>query len=226
MRTQPVSTITAIFLAAMLFISPAWGGSSGEQRVSYESYGSYETFVDQQIQHNEFKAALGSTNTPNLQKAAEVSREKADFLKENRDALVADMEADNVEKKPYKMTHYLNQTFYDSFREGAHAPGAVAAKSYEGYIDKQIRHNEFKASLGSPSFPNLQKIARAAREKADFLRENRDALLAGMKADNVVKKPYKMTLYLNHTFYDAIRDDGAVLLADAAGDYENPDEKE
>ncbi len=220
MRTRSVTTISAIFLAAMLFISPAWGDSSGDQRVSYEGY------IDQQIQHHEFKASLGSPNAPNLHKAAEISREKADFLKENRDALVANMEADDVEKKPYKMTRYLNQTFFNAHREGMDAPGAVAARTYEAYIDEQIRHNEFKASLGSPAFPNLQKIARAAREKADFLRENRDALLAGMKADNVMKKPYKMTLYLNHTFYDAIRDDGTVLLADAAGDYENPNEKE
>ena len=220
MRTRSVSTISAIFLAAMLIISPAWGESSGDQQVSFNSYA---MFVDQQIQHNEFKASLGSTNAPNLQKAAEVSREKADFLKENRDALSANMEADNVEKKPYKMTHYLNQTFYDSHREGTHAPGAVAARTYERYIDEQIRHNEFKASLGSPSFPILQKIAEAAREKADFLRENRDALLAGMKAGNVEKKPYKMTLHLNHTFYNAIRDDGTVLLADATEEYEKPE---
>ncbi len=212
MRIQSILTISAIFLAAMLLISPARGESSGDQRISYNSY---EGYIDEQIQHNEFKATLGSANAPNLQKAAEVSREKADFLRENRDALVANMEAANVEKKPYKMTHYLNRTFYNSFHEGFDAPGAVAARTYESYIDEQIRHNEFKASLGSPGFPNLQKIARAAREKADFLRENRDVLLAGMKADSVVRKPYKMTLYLNHTFYDAIRDDGTVLLADA-----------
>ncbi len=210
MRTQSILTISVIFLAAMLFISPAWGGSSGDQRVSCNSY---EGYIDQQIQHNEFKATLGSANTPNLQKAAEVSREKADFLRENRVALIANMEAENVEKKPYKMTHYLNRTFYDSPREGMHAPGAVAAREYEGYIDKQIRHNEFKASLGSPSAPNLQKDAEVSREKVEFLKGNRDALVANMEAENVEKKPYKMTHYLNRTFYDAIGDDGTLLIA-------------
>lgn len=111
MKTQSIATISAILLAAMLFISPAWGESPGVQRVSYE------TFVDLQIQHNEFKSTLGSPNTPNLRKIAEDARMKADFLRENRDALVTGMRSLDIENKPYKMTLYLNQTFYNAIRD-------------------------------------------------------------------------------------------------------------
>ncbi|MCP4692507.1 MAG: hypothetical protein GY859_30970 [Desulfobacterales bacterium] len=216
MRTQSILTISAIFLAAMLFISPAWGGSSGEQRISYNSY---EGYIDKQIRHHEFKATLGSSVAPNLQKDAEVSREKAAFFKEHRDAMIRNMRADNVDAKPYKMTHYLNRTFYDyfpdSFRDETRSADVVAAGTYKDYIDEQIRHHEFKASLGSASTPNLQKSAEVSREKAEFLKTHKRALIRGMEIANVEKKPYKMTHYLNLTFYNSTLDYGSLLVADA-----------
>ncbi len=216
MRTQPIVTISAIFLAAMLFISPVWGESSGDQQVSYnsyDSYDSYEKFVDQQIQHNEFKATLGSAVSPNLLKNAEVSRGKADFLRENKDALVSNMGINNIEKKAYKMSRYLNQMFYGSFRSEGPLPGTDAIETYGGYIDKLIQHNEFKSALGSETSPNLLKTAEVSREKAEFLHNNRDRLISSMEVDNIEIKPYKMTHYLNQSFYDSIREGGSLLNA-------------
>ncbi len=127
MKTNYFLIISAFILAAMLCTSPAWCETpgSGDQYVSYEGY------IDKAIQHSEFKSTLGSPTSPNLQKNAEVSREKTEFLKNNRDALIRKMEADNVEKKPYKMTHYLNQAFYDSSRPGEIVLGTAAIEAYE-----------------------------------------------------------------------------------------------
>ncbi len=128
MGTRSILTISAILLAAMLFISPAWGESSGDQRLSFNSY---EEYIDEQIRHNEFKASLGSPSAPNLQKIAEISREKVEFLKAHGSALARNMEADNVEKKPYKMTRYLNRTFYDSIRGDGALISAISIEKYK-----------------------------------------------------------------------------------------------
>ncbi len=83
------------------------------------------------------------------------------------------------------------------------------------HIDEQIRHHEFKASLGSPSTPNLQKAAEVSREKAEFLKTHKSTLIRNMEVARVEEKPYKMTHYLNGTFYNSILDYGSFLVADA-----------
>ncbi len=127
MKTNYFLIATALFLAATLCISTAWCETPGEgdQRVSYEKY------IDERIQHNEFQANLGSATAPNLRENAQVAREKAEFLKINRDALINNMEVDLVERKPYKMSRYLNRTFYDSYRAEGPLMGEAAIEAYE-----------------------------------------------------------------------------------------------
>ncbi len=127
MKTKYFFMASAILLATMLCISPAWC----EPPVEDDQGVSYENYVDEQIQHNEFKSTLGSAKTPNLQKNAEISREKAEFLRNNRDALISEMKVNNVEMKPYKMHRYLNQTFFDSYHPGGGLYGESAIEAYE-----------------------------------------------------------------------------------------------
>ncbi len=227
MKTTCFFILSAILATAMICMTPAWC----DPPVAGDRQASYESFIDEQIRHGEFKSTLGSATSPNLQKSAEVSREKVEFLKRNREALISNMEVDNVDKKPYKMSRYLNQRFYGSFRGEGPMSGTVAIEAYEepqgrvsyqSYIDEQIRHGEFKSTLGSATSPNLQKSAEVSREKVEFLKRNREALITNMAADNVDKKPYKMSRYLNQRFYNSFRGEGSMFGAASIEAYEEP----
>jgi|GEM_PF-1115103 len=86
----------------------------------------YSSYIDQCIRKCSKKTALHNSRSESLRHAAEIARLKAEFLINHRELLVQDMIIGQVEMKPYKIDHYLNQRFFAIIR----SKEALVAKDY------------------------------------------------------------------------------------------------
>ena len=79
------------------------------------------------------------------------------------------------------------------------------AKFYEGCIDREILKCESKVNMFKSSrSKNLQNYATIKAQKAEFLKNEKEALVKEMIEMRLDQKHYKIERFLNSRFHDKI----------------------
>ena len=99
-----IPMITLMVLA--LLVAPAMGD---EEIQSLKSY--YQTAIDEEIAQSRQMASLLSSRSPNLRQKGHREASMAMFLETNRESLVEDMLAQEIEPKTYRVERFLNDRF-------------------------------------------------------------------------------------------------------------------
>ena len=99
-----IPMITLMVLA--LLVAPAMGE---EEIQSLKSY--YQAAIDEEIAQSRQMASLLSSRSPNLRQKGHREASMAMFLETNRESLVEDMLAQEIEPKTYRVERFLNDRF-------------------------------------------------------------------------------------------------------------------
>ncbi len=106
MKTRLV-IMALICLTAGVGAFPAQaGGPSIDQQKSY-----YLDCIDQEIENYSCKVVLTNSRSKNLRAYGGEASQKAQFLTQNKDALVQEMTVQNVSLRPHAVHQYLLQRF-------------------------------------------------------------------------------------------------------------------
>jgi len=90
---------------------PATGqASENEQLRKY-----YNNYILKCISKNQSKAALQTSRSANLRSCGALSKQKVVFLTHNQNLLIDEMLKHKVGTKPYKVEHYLNKRFHETY---------------------------------------------------------------------------------------------------------------
>ncbi len=108
MRVQTIISILTIAFLSLLWTSSALGQQSGT--IDLES--AYGAAIDEIISRDKSKTALRNSRSANLRRAAAISCMKAAYFKDYKDELIKEMIKADIGTKPYKIRHYLNQSFF------------------------------------------------------------------------------------------------------------------
>jgi len=76
----------------------------------------YETCIAKKITRCQSKTMLKTSRSENLQLTAEIAANQARFLSLNKDMLVNEMIEKGIGQKPYQIEHYLNSSFYETYK--------------------------------------------------------------------------------------------------------------
>jgi hypothetical protein len=93
-------------MVVVLVVAPAFGGDGATSQRAF-----YEDAVATEIVQARQMASLMTSRSANLRKEGHRAASKAMFLETNRDKLVDDMVAQNLEPKTYKVERFVNDRF-------------------------------------------------------------------------------------------------------------------
>jgi hypothetical protein len=104
--------ITSMIMVVILIGAiPAMGqASENEQLRKY-----YNNYILKCISKNQSKAALQTSRSANLRSCGALSKQKVVFLTHNQNLLIDEMLKYKVGTKPYKVEHYLNKRFHETY---------------------------------------------------------------------------------------------------------------
>jgi hypothetical protein len=104
--------ITSMIMVVILIGAiPATGqASENEQLRKY-----YNNYILKCISKNQSKAALQTSRSANLRSCGALSKQKVVFLTHNQNLLIDEMLKHKVGTKPYKVEHYLNKRFHETY---------------------------------------------------------------------------------------------------------------
>jgi len=104
--------ITSMIMVVILIGTiPATGqASENEQLRKY-----YNNYILKCISKNQSKAALQTSRSANLRSCGALSKQKVVFLTHNQNLLIDEMLKHKVGTKPYKVEHYLNKRFHETY---------------------------------------------------------------------------------------------------------------
>ena len=106
--------VIAMMITLLIFIGaiPATGQESeNEQLKKY-----YKNFILKCISKNQSKTSLQSSKSANLRSRGALSKQKVIFLTNNQNMLVNEMIKNQIGKKHYKIEHYINKRFHETYR--------------------------------------------------------------------------------------------------------------
>ena len=111
MRAKAFVIAAMITLFIFAGVIPATGqGSENEQLKAY-----YKNYILKCISKNQSKTNLQYSKSANLRSCGALSKQKVIFLTNNQNMLVNEMIKNQVGKKPYKIEHYLNKRFHETY---------------------------------------------------------------------------------------------------------------
>lgn len=104
--------ITSIIVVVILIGAIPETGQSSENEQLRKYYNDY---ILKCISKNQSKAALQSSRSANLRSCGALSKQKAIFLTHNQNLLIDEMINHKVGTKSYKVEHYLNKRFHETY---------------------------------------------------------------------------------------------------------------
>ena len=104
--------ITSIIMVVILIGAIPATGQAGENEQLRQYYNKY---IFKCISKNKSKANLQTSRSANLRSCGALSKQKVVFLTHKRNTLVDEMIKHKVGTKPYKVEHYLNKRFHETY---------------------------------------------------------------------------------------------------------------
>lgn len=101
--------ISTVFIFIILF-----GANLAHAQTNQQEY-FYNSCIDKRIAECEIKASMADTQSPYLQRCAEINLNQAQFYMENRDELVKQMVAENLGMKAHEVDHFLIKVFFTDY---------------------------------------------------------------------------------------------------------------
>ena len=109
-KTFVIATMIIVFIViGALSATGQWG--KNEQLKKY-----YKNYISKCISKNQSKAGLKASKSANLRSCAALSKQKVIFLTNNQNMLVNEMLENQVGTKSYKIEHYLNKRFHETYK--------------------------------------------------------------------------------------------------------------
>ena len=106
-----VQTIIIILLIALLCL--LWTSSAvSQQPGTIDLKSAYSAAIDKIISRYKSKTVLRNSRSANLRQAAALSCMKVAYFKDYKDELIKEMIKADIGTKPYKIRHFLNQSFF------------------------------------------------------------------------------------------------------------------
>jgi hypothetical protein len=87
---------------------------SGDADVGQDPAAFYANCIDKKITCCDGKGGMWDSRSENLRSCSRLAILKAIFLSGNREQLIREMVANDVEMKAYKVDYYLNKRFYEN----------------------------------------------------------------------------------------------------------------
>jgi hypothetical protein len=105
-------------LLVMALATWAWGSQMGNEptaKQKMERY--YDACIEKLISNCQDKLFMGDSRHENMRRSAALYCLKAGFLRIHKSELIQDMIDQGVGIKQHRICYYLNQRFFDAFRD-------------------------------------------------------------------------------------------------------------
>lgn len=106
--------VIAMMITLLIIIGALPATVQGGEKEQLRTY--YKNYIVKCISKNQSKSNLQSSKSANLRSCGALSKQKAIFLTNNQNTLVNEMIKNQVGKKPYKIDHYLNKRFHETYQ--------------------------------------------------------------------------------------------------------------
>jgi hypothetical protein len=107
---KAIMTIIGVVLATFVVASFCNAGST-------RSKAYYHSAITKKIAQCEQVASMQTATIPSIRRAAKIKDVQADFYKDHREELIAEMARRNIRPEPYRVDYFLTTAFFDMFYE-------------------------------------------------------------------------------------------------------------
>ena len=109
-KTFVIATTIMVFIFMGTLSATGQSGKNDQLKKYYKDY------ISKCISKNQSKTALQNSKSKNLRSCGILSKQKVIFLTNNQNKLVNEMVENQIGTKPYKIEHYLNKRFHETYR--------------------------------------------------------------------------------------------------------------
>ena len=106
--------VIAASIMVFSYMGALSGTAQGGQNEQLKKY--YKDYIAKCISKNQSKAGLQKSKSANLRSCGALSQKKVIFLTNNQNMLVNEMIKNQIGTKPYKIEHYLNKRFHQTYQ--------------------------------------------------------------------------------------------------------------
>ena len=112
-----IAKLWSIVLLAGLFVMVINAPVKAQSESKEDLAKYYESCIVQKIYHCKSKTVMKTSRSVNLQRKANLAARQVMFLTTNKNILIHEMVEQEISPKPYKVEHYLNERFYEMYRQ-------------------------------------------------------------------------------------------------------------
>ncbi len=103
--------LVVLFAVTLCWIFPA----AGQVERETDLRSSYEKMFEDFVKKTESKVKMSGSKSKNLRRTAHISSLKTEYLKNHKNALIAEMIQNNIPLKNYRISRFLNDRFFTDY---------------------------------------------------------------------------------------------------------------